>query len=213
MKQKLAILIVTFLATLTAFAETLPGQVQKSSSTLLKDSSEQNRLGKKWTLQGQLFGAGPTGSSEKALIAGYFLNANSLMQTELGLSSVGDVAYSSPRIGLHYKRFFGNSFYAKVGVDYRYVDYQTTNGYTGGDENFQGQSLAAGLVVGNQWQWDSFTLGCDWIGYSLPFASNVIVENYASNNPLHREELQDAQKKYLENGAAQALRFYVGYTF
>ncbi len=80
-------------------------------------------------------------------------------------------------------------------------------------ESFTEESLGAGLVIGKQWQWNNFTLGCDWIGLSLPFASTVKSETVAGSESFYRDKLDSVQQKYLRSGFAQALRFYVGYTF
>ncbi|MDG0817129.1 hypothetical protein [Bdellovibrio svalbardensis] len=213
--------LTVFMSWFTVHAQDSVTVVEKPVEMVYKNSSEHNRMDKKWTAQWQLFGAGPNGTSESAIIGGYHLDRNSVVQLEVGSGGISgnsifiDDKYelSGSTVGLHYKKFFGNSFYAKIGLDYRSVTYKYKYPFTGNQEGFTGESLGAGLVIGNQWQWENFTLGCDWIGLSLPFASTVKSETLTSSDSFYRDELNSAQQRYLRNGFAQALRFYVGYTF
>lgn len=211
-----------FFSWFTVHAEELTTQPSSADSVMTYKSSAQNRQNKTWTAEWQMFGVGPNGTSEGAVIIGHHIDANSLWQIEVGsggtsgstLWLIDHLEYSGTAIGVHYKRFIGNSFYVKMGIDYRSVKYDYTYPFSGYEEHFEGNSIAAGLVIGNQWQWDNFTLGCDWVGVSLPFASSVTNETVASSSDsYYRSSLDDAEAKYLRNGFAQALRFYVGYSF
>lgn len=195
--------------------------IEKPQTIVYKDSSEHNRMNKKWMAQWQLFGIGPNGTAESALIAGYHLDRNSILQLEAGNGGVKGNSWffndsyelSGSTFGIHYKKFFGNSFYAKLGMDSRSVTYKYKYALTVNQEAFQGDSIAAGLVIGNQWQWENFNLGCDWIGYSVPFYSKISSETVAGSDPLYRDELNSAEQKYLKDGFVQGLRFYMGYSF
>lgn len=189
------------------------------TATVYKNSSEHNRMNKTWTMQYQLFGSGPNGTAEGAGIIGYHLNRNSVVQIEVGSGGsssptifLGNVEYSGSTVGVHYKHFFGNSFYVKTGIDYRSVKFEYQSAFSTSRESFEGTSVGAGFVIGNQWQWENFTLGCDWIGISVPFASTITSEQAASWD-FDNTSLRDDQERYLHNAYAQALRFYVGYTF
>lgn len=222
MKLSSIICLAIFTFTHAAFAEEEPIIIEKASTAVMQDSSEHLRLNKKWVAQWQLFGAGPNGSTQSAAIVGYHLDRNSVVQAEFGgggYSQSGGLFanhkfnLSGNSYGVHYKKFFSNSFYVKAGVDYRSIDYSYTYGFSGYTESFQGDSFAAGLVIGNEWQWDNFNLGCDWVGMSMPFSSNVVSQNYASNDSFYQKELKDAQQRYLKDTFTQGLRFYIGYTF
>ncbi|WP_374077267.1 hypothetical protein [Bdellovibrio bacteriovorus] len=221
MKSILLSLITLF--SLNAMANTDETVVIESRKTIVeKDSSEHMRMNKKITVQWQLFGSGANGTSQSAIIAGYHLDRNSIIQLEAGgggnsfrtFFSSSEYSYNSYSVGAHFKKFLGNSFYVKTGVDYRSVDYVFNYGYSSVKTGFEGNSLAASLVIGNQWQWDNFTLGCDWIGLSLPFAHTVTSETLSADaDSYHRANLDEDEEHYLKNGYAQALRFYVGYSF
>lgn len=221
MKLKHIITGLVLLLNFAAQAEEAPVLIKKASTEVVENSSEHNRMGKKWTAQWQLFGAGANGTSQSALIGGYYLDRNSLVQLEAGgggMTSSGifmnsRFELSGTSYGIHYKRFLANSFYFKTGVDYRSVSYSYNYSYTNALEAFEGNSFALSLVIGNQWQWDNFTLGCDWIGFSAPFASETTSVTYAGNDSFYRDEIERAKQDYLKNGFAQGLRFYIGYAF
>ncbi|CBW27084.1 putative exported protein [Halobacteriovorax marinus SJ] len=116
---------------------------------------------------------------------GKYLNDSAIL--ELSLSKFNDVDYEGAyvqstkgslyRIDLGIKKFASNSFYAKGGIGYtrgkaestlyrwsydyygNFSDYSETKKTEYSALSFEGE-------IGNQWQWDSFTLGVSWIGYS-----------------------------------------------
>lgn len=211
------------LLSLNAIASTEEVIIESRKTIVEKDSSEHMRMNKKLTVQWQLFGSGANGTSQSAIIAGYHLDRNSIIQLEAGgggtsfrntFFNSSEYSYDSYSVGAHFKKFLGNSFYVKSGIDYRTVKYRFDYGYSSVKTGFEGNSTAASIVIGNQWQWNNFTLGCDWIGLSLPFAHNITSETLSDNaDSYHRTSLDEDEEHYLKNGYAQALRFYVGYSF
>ncbi len=107
-------------------------------------------------------------------------------------------------MGLHYKEFVGNSFYWKGGLDYRQTEY--IENHVTDEAHIKGNSWALSIVIGNQWQWENFTLGCDWIGFSKPFGTTIAE---ASGNI----ESFSAEDLYFRDDVLQFGRFYVGYSF
>ncbi len=99
------------------------------------------------------------------------------------------------------KHFVGNSFYYKPEVFYRKqrLVTETTNNSarlisaTAGDYTDIGLSIK----IGNQWQWENYTLGCDWVGLNQT-ASVVDI-----NGTLERDDLP----------TFTALNFYMGASF
>jgi hypothetical protein len=71
---------------------------------------------------------------------------------------------------LRVKKFFGNSFYANLGVAHRQVMDRTTDRVS---RDFyverRGRSTGVDITVGNRWQFDNLTIGCDWLGWYEPF--------------------------------------------
>lgn len=114
--------------------------------------------------------------------------------------------------GVHLKSFVSNTFYLNYGLDWREYDYQYSN--SGTEAAFGSQSLNASLLIGNQWQWKNFTLGCDWVGWSQPVAFQKITsENLQTNSFYERRDLDRAEDNSLWRGQLQGLRLYVGASF
>jgi hypothetical protein len=174
---------------------------------------------------------------EAGVAIGRFLTPSTLVQLELSLGETdrreGYFTSSSQylktgSVGVNLKHFVSNSFYIKGGLDYRSVSYDYNYGsrfsvidsakssYTSYD--FTGDSWAGSFSIGNQWQWESFTLGCDWFGLRVPFASNVQSESLSSRGGSSlvreiRQDREDNQNRLLKDVAFQAVRFYLGASF
>jgi hypothetical protein len=99
---------------------------------------------------------------------------------------------SQTTFAVQYKNFVGNTFY--MAPEIFYLNYADTAGYSY-DERLTG--LGAHFRIGNQWQWEHFTLGCDWVGVGRVF---VIFNN--------TDEYGDTD--YLTLSVAN---FYLGYSF
>ena len=136
------------------------------SLNLFAQSSMQNREGKRFQLTGSPAGVNFSASGT-GFQAAYFLSTNS--QVGFGIYDIDGFDFRGTGAELFYKHFESNTFYYKPSIGYRNV----TN-----DEDFfdffgstetadtRLRDLAVGIKIGNQWQFDSFTLGCDWFGYS-----------------------------------------------
>lgn len=167
-------------------------QVQKAQKTT--QDSEDNRKDKQLMVTAELFGVSSATTSQ-SLEAAYYINSDLLANIRFtnlqkGLNNTGDDSDSywegSPgekeadelwdEAGAGYilsagaKKFFGNSFYVKPEAYYRKQKLVTETKHTysrltssrAGDYTDVGLSLK----IGNQWQWENFTIGCDWIGMS-----------------------------------------------
>jgi hypothetical protein len=200
-----------------------------------KSTSAYNRKDKSFYLLATPMGIGPSMTPESSAGVGAMLNSRMALQFEIGggesgnfmplADSEGSSKARSLSSSASFKYFLGNSFYLKSGIDYRRMNYDysstggtlyTTNGYTNYTYNFEGDSWAASLVIGNQWQWKTFTMGCDWFGVTAPFASNVSSENINIQTATTKDivgDMRDKESRYLKDVAFQALRFYVGASF
>lgn len=200
-------------------------QIVDAPTAVIRNSSEHNRMNKNYSVTYMAFGVGPSRSASVGLTLGVFLDRNSEIDLEfirgiptyLNWYSWSEYDIKTSSVGLHYKHFVGNSFYFRVGADYRKVDYRYTSrdiitNAVDSENKFTGDSIAATILIGNQWQWDNFTLGCDWIGAALPLTSNVNTESLSGPNPNSRY-LKEDQDWLLKNGITMALRFYLGATF
>lgn len=73
----------------------------------------------------------------------------------------------------------------------------------------------AELFIGNQWQWQHFTIGYDWIGFYAPMAQQnkqSDVEKSENGRPFVAD--YSAEPKSIEKtGYLRLLSFYLGFTF
>lgn len=193
-------------------------QIVKKSKTLTEDTSEANRLNKSYILAAQVAGFTVAPIPGFGAIAGYYFNRNSLIQIEYTTGTLPYLFFDfqADTAEINYKHFFGNSFYAKGGLAYRklvlknvrFLFSDETTGEIGTVE-----SLAAGLAIGNQWQWKEFTLGCDWIGYMAPFSTIRKDYDNAGATGQDAKDLDDAWQKLADVGSLQFLRLYLGFSF
>ncbi len=200
-----------------------------SNVTMIEEnSSRHHRIDKDYQATALVFGIGPSVSKTYGVHFGKYLDIDSVLLLEItgGTNDWSSSNYSgtsgtkqeisSSSIGLHYKHFTGNSFYLRIGADYRILKYKNTSlnsDLTRDTRSFEGDSIAANFQIGNQWQWESFTLGCDWIGYSAPLTSNIRnFEVVSSLDYEHRWAKEDADM-YIKKGHFNLLRFYMGTSF
>ena len=194
------------------------GLVSASFADEDKDLTSQDlRKDKTWIATGQVFGLGPIpGTVTQGGSFGYFIAPDLIISAEVvsgnsPLILFENTSYRSLKynsVGIHAKNFVGRSFYVKGGIDVNrftedYVGFTTTNFH-----GFDSDSTSASIVIGNQWQFSHFTLGCDWVGMTLPLTSNIKSE-YASDN-FEKASLEDDKTRYLKSSGLQLLRFYLG---
>jgi hypothetical protein len=236
MKNKLVLFSIT--VSIFAFYNSAYGQTQTEDAVNVSKQQRFNyehtsayfRTGKQYAITGQLFGAGPVKTGSAGISLGYYLNDDAVASLEYmsgsATSSSSFFAESkyeakSNSIGLHLKKFEGNSFYWKPGVDYSQlkVDYNYTSTFFGSTSSstreLEGDILSASIVIGNQWQWENFTLGCDWVGLSIPVSSNTKVKRLSTTftDNIDQERLNEDEKLYFKTASLHLLRFYLGASF
>lgn len=194
-------------------------------------SSGYNRAGKQYQLTAILTGVGPSYSSTTGLSLGYFLDRDKMLliegtgksttrrETTWFSTSRSTYDINSESLGIHFKHFVGNSFYYRAGVDYRKLGYDYQNNFSNTTEqiSFSGDSVALNFQIGNQWQWDNFTLGCDWVGLSMPISSNVKDKSLntaaQADAVYYNNKIEDDSTLYIKNTNLNLLRFYLGASF
>lgn len=228
MKKLLKILAVGafLLSTTQALADKVKVLEPASEEQVYRDSSAFHRIDKSFTLNYIAFGIGPSRSGSIGGTFGFFLDRNSEIDIEVinGRPYTYDFSFASNydiktnSFGVHYKRFVGNSFYYRGGIDYRNVDYSHisydifTPSTILSREIFKGSSITATFLIGNQWQWENFTLGCDWFGIALPVTSQVDSESVSGTSPSQKN-LKDEEENFLKKETSTSLRFYLGASF
>lgn len=187
--------------------------------------SEAHREGKQYFFAGQPIGLGPIGFTSNGLSGGLFLDRNSLfvltIKSGKNLNFFADwpgrfdLKYSS--ISVNYKKFVNTSFYINSAGEFRKIDYsrerysELISDYE--TSTFTGSAVALNFAIGNQWQWDSFTLGCDWAGISIPIASRIDTESKNSSDTNNLNYFEDDKNKYMKNTTGYFVQFYLGASF
>ncbi len=202
------------------------GGIEKSDSTLKEPfitlgASEANRSDKNYYLTAQPIGIGPSLAVSQGLIFAKFLNPNGLVLFETTYSNYNSgflwsySAKKSTTFGVHYKRFVGNSLYVKGGLDQRYFSYRGSNSLFWSEEwGFDSSSTALSFALGNQWQFSNFTIGCDWIGGSIPFVRNFSNEYVSdTSSTSNAQNLESDKKSFVSDPNYQGVRLYLGASF
>ena len=193
--------------------------VVKQSDVVVEDTSAYHRMNKKFSVTGQPLGFAVGSIPSYGANVGYFINRNMVGQLEFTEGKLNYLFFDirATTVAANLKIFTGNSFYIKSGVAYRKVavdnvlcllckDPASSFGYN--------EALAAELAIGNQWQWDTFTLGCDWIGLMVPVAN--LRSNSGDTSRFTQSEKDDVDRMWNVIGrttSSQLVRLYLGVTF
>ena len=237
MSRRIGLLVLFIFSGFVVSAKETSGEyviVKKNLKEILEDSSEANRIGKQFSLQLTVAGIGPSAAPAQAISGAYFLERNKQLLFEIqqsgvlysryryeyvnGVSTEYKPEVKMRRIGAHYKQFVSNSFYFRTGFDYNHVDYKydliSSSFNSGTIGSFSSDSLIANFTIGNQWQWEQFTLGCDWIGIASPLYTKTSDLTYkGSQDSSIKDDIEADQKYYITDNSAILLRLYLGFTF
>lgn len=207
----------TLMAAVSAKAAPAENVTLVKRTSILEDSSEHRRMKKDYLLTGQLTGFAVAPIPAAGVNLGMYLNRNSIVQLEF---SKGTLPYfffnlNATTIGANYKHFFGNSFYTKLGVDYRSISisdidllYTKQSGTIG-----EAETIVGNAAIGNQWQWENFTMGCDWIGVNPPLTVLNTKYDSANLNDSDKNDLDRSWNNVAKVTSWQFLRFYLGASF
>lgn len=199
--------------------KTITSQEKKTNDN--ESDSEFHRRDKKFQLTFTLLGGG-LGTIGGAN-AGYFLSPNQLFGIRWEKHEYLNVSYFSgvtKSYGIYGKTFFGNSFYVNYGLSKNYSEFRLKKArYSLRDlltnnvsrdltyiRNEKWEHSGIDLSIGNQWQWEHFTLGADWVGFYQSFASSR--KEYYEN-----ERDQENHDALFLRDHIRGLVFYIGSSF
>lgn len=186
-------------------------------SNVLENSSEHLRMTNTYLLTAQLIGFAVAPIPASGLNAGLYIDRNSIVQLEYSKGTLPYVFFDlhATTFGANYKHFYGNSFYTKVGIDYRNISVSTNDFFLTKEQENVGtaETVVGNLAIGNQWQWNNFTMGCDWIGINPQIA--VLRAHYDTTgmNEEDRNDIDYSWNKLAKVTSWQLLRFYLGASF
>lgn len=155
------------------------------------------------------------------LNGGFYLDSNRLVQIEAsrGKLPFDFFAIDAESLGVNLKYFVGNSFYLKGGGAYRTIainNVECAACSPGFNRNWgSAKTIAGEFAIGNQWQWENFTLGCDWIGVMVPLTTAGVdpLPSSTSLGRREREELDRSWQQLAKSTSTSFLRFYLGASF
>ena len=91
--------------------------------------------------------------------------------------------------GLHLKYFMGNSVFVRLGVTRRDYHYTRTFNASSNQSYFDAEVNHVTVGIGNDWQWENFFLGFDWIKLNIfPFGYKLTNEQVAPGDSLKSQE-------------------------
>ena len=188
------------------------------ASVGLAEGDQKNREGKHAYAAYEVIGL--TMMPVGGLRLGYFINPNLVAEVSYltGSAKIGSYESKKALMEAKAKYFLGETFYVDGGLAHESWDVKYSvlkSGTLLETSSLSGKVANTGidLHIGNQWQWDGFTLGCDWAGYFLNLSTST---SYGSGSGLDEEDQKSEEakvKKSLGGSSAHLLRFYIGWSF
>lgn len=187
--------------------------------------SELNRARKSYGIHINLFGSeGGDGNSFGAIMS-KFLHRNRLI--ELNVASSQEEDFGSANLesnlahgyyALRQTVFMGNSFYWTAGAAYREFRGHLSRQTPGATHFYEieQRDIGADGAIGNRWQWQSFSMGFDWVGIYIPIIKLLQHRRQGKTPPSINGGAADKaieNQDYRRNIGYQALRFHLGSTF
>lgn len=205
-----------------------------SRAALAQEESQANRANLK---AGVLLGAGAIGgnSTYSSLKGEYYLTPSDII--DFGVASMkgeikeeadktvdGDQLYyvgvstklEGKAIFVGYKHFFSNSFFVRGGLWHEKVkgEFTVSKDVLATSEDVTQSigwysALNMQLGIGNQWQWESFTLGCEWIGSMTRLGHSHEFELNQASATKSGQEFMELKEK----NQATLLNVFLGFAF
>ena len=105
------------------------------------------------------------------------------------------------------KWFLGNSFYLNTGVGQKSLDINLD--FLESPSSLMASGVSYG--VGNRWQWETFSIGCDWLGAFRPLDSKISrTGNRINIDDEAQEDWDDLWAAIGSPSNLQIFRLYMG---
>lgn len=183
------------------------------------------RLNKHGEITVQPFGMNRFPYNSYGVGGSYYLYPNLFLGAEYtsGSSTLKGITSKNTTIGLRAKYFLTDSFYLGSGLtNYTFAlngeqEFKNSSDVvvTKSDLDIEVKGNTFDFFIGNQWNlYDYLTLGCDWVGISLPVGASS--SDNLPNSAKDTDEYKDNKTliDWMENKPTVMLtRFYVGIVF
>lgn len=176
---------------------------------VISPSSEGNRKNLTAQLSVAFLGREYIGSHPTTFSLGYFLRPNDLLTLRYSIfnGKYSEAAQKLRAVTLGYRSFLSNSFNVMPSLYYRRNTAsfnKTPTLFSPGNGKLIYEDVGVGIRIGNEWQWEHFTLGCDWLGAN--YTAKVL--NHYERSLGTFEDLSFAKSLTLTY-----LSFYMGFSF
>ncbi|MNL13349.1 hypothetical protein D3C87_1342530 [compost metagenome] len=220
---KFSMMTVAMLVTLTnsAFAATSEEVVGESVANRVEvreRSSEHYRMNKDFELTFSPISFGGFALTNSGVTAGAFINRNSQVLANYSWNASDRTCIGAINCDLEdkfasvaFKRFVSNTFYMQGGASHHTISYTESNSNGDIEFGYDATITTADFAIGNQWNFNGFTLGCDWVSFGLPVATTYKNSFYTEDGTL--SELNDRQDEWKKNGKIFFTKLYLGATF
>ncbi len=189
--------------------------VKLQSDEVLEGSSEDHRQNKMFSLTWEMFGLIEVPASGGSL--GYYITPDNIMEISHVEGRWNVTREKTKFTSIRLKTFWGNSFYSNLGLAARSEAYTSYPNIYYESTYYDGvvvreNALGVDFAIGNRWQWENFTMGCDWVGFFSPMSKNLkVIDDRGQSDEYIQAALND--DSYRGTGSLQLLRFYLGLSF
>ena len=184
------------------------------TSPAYSGTSAENRVDK------QGYVAGSVGALGIGVAAGLYLDSDTRIDAQLArhdYSFLGRRTESS-EMKLEVQKFLSTTFYLSGGLTYQDIESSDRDYFFDLDAtyDYDGTANLLGLHVsiGNEWQWESFSLGAEWFGLLQPLVTESSIK-FAKEDP--DSTYQPAREAEFENDVKEispfGLNLFIGVSF
>lgn len=182
--------------------------------------STYHRQGKSFDLVASPVGIAPVTLFSAGLAAGYYINGDLVAEVVVDrglLPFVFFEIYQNSYVA-RVKKYWGNSFYTNLGLGSRTIGVKGDSFSTLGEEDSLSfdestTSFVVDFGIGNKWQFENFTIGCDWIGALIPISSTTNTNLPNDLNEEDRKDLENSWEGIGETTTPYLLKLYLGLSF
>lgn len=168
---------------------------KKTSSKNL--TSEENRKSLNYQVALAFVGVEYGTSTPLTFSASYFFNPDNLLT--LRYTNINNNNEKLRAVAIGYKHFLGNSFNIMPTLGWRRTIGSSESNFS---PRFKYEEINAGIRIGNEWQWENFTMGCDWVGIN----KTIIKLHSTGDSGIINSAIKQSTTFAL-------LSFYLGYSF
>jgi hypothetical protein len=198
----------TTTTTTTETAQPTPPSTATTRVKAVRTTSAEEREAKKFQIAFGMLGHEYVGFSALTAHLGFFLDPDNILFARYsnlngrGLDDEDSAKLRAVTVGV--RHFVGNSFNLTPTIYYkRTVEDGDYSLFTSQRSRRVYEDLGLGFRIGNEWQWDSFMMGCDWFGV------NRTIKKFNS------EKTNDSWDDLSSDGRFSFIisSFYVGFSF